>query len=238
MIKLTKYFLNKIGKEVYTMGMGIIILIAVIVVIVLWVISSQRNLVQLDEMCKNALSQIGVQQNSRWDALGALADLTKQYDDHEYSTLMDVIGKRRSITSGSSPADVNAQENAITEAMGKIMAISEAYPNLKADAQYQKTMDSVNQYEQNVRMSRMSCNDTITKYNRTLRMIPTCFIAGMLGFMQREYLETPAEKQDMPSMARTGTPPMTSQAAAPVAPIAPAEPTPGQDTTPTPPTQG
>ena len=184
------------------MGTGLIILIAVIAVIVIWVVGSQRNLVKLDEMCKNALSQIGVQQNSRWDALGALADLTKQYDDHEYNTLMDVIGKRRSITGTSSIADANAQENAITEAMGKIMAISEAYPNLKADAMYTKTMDSVNQYEQNVRMSRMTCNDTITKFNQSLRQIPVCFIAGFLGFSQRAYLETPTDKQDMPSLVR------------------------------------
>jgi len=184
------------------MGPGIIILLAVVAVIILWFITSQRNLVHLDEMCKNALSQIGVQQNSRWDALGALADLTKQYDDHEYNTLMDVIGKRRSITGTSTVADANAQENAITEAMGKIMAISEAYPNLKADTMYTKTMDSVNQYEQNVRMSRMTCNDTITKYNRVLRQIPVCFIAGMLGFMQREYLDTPEAKTEMPSMKR------------------------------------
>ena len=184
------------------MGPGIITLMAVVAVLILWVISSQRKLVKLDEMCKNALSQIGVQQNSRWDALGALADLTKQYDDHEYNTLVDVIGRRRSITGNSSVADVNAQENAITEAMGKIMAISESYPNLKADAMYTKTMDSVNQYEQNVRMSRMTCNDTLTKYNRLLRQIPTCFIAGMFGFVNREYLETPVEKQAMPSMKR------------------------------------
>ena len=195
------------------MGTGIIILIAVVVIVVFWFIGSQRNLVNLDEMCKNAMSQIGVQQNSRWDALSALADLTKQYDDHEYNTLMDVIKQRRSIVGTSSAADANAQENAITEAMGKIMAVAEAYPNLKADAMYTKTMDSVNQYEQNVRMSRMTCNDTITKYNQALRQIPVCFIAGMLGFMTREYLQTPADKQDMPSMTRASMPSMAGQSA-------------------------
>ena len=110
---------------------GLIIVAAVVAIIVLWIISSQRKLVKLDELCKNALSQIGVQQNSRWDALGALADLTKQYSDHEYNALVEVIGRRRSITGSSSVADANVQENAITEAMGRIMAISEAYPNLK-----------------------------------------------------------------------------------------------------------
>lgn len=179
-----------------------IILIAIVAIMILWFIGSQRNLVTLDEMCKNAMSQIGVQQNSRWDALNGLADLTKQYDNHEYNTLMDVINQRRSIVGTSSAADANAQENAITEAMGKIMAVAEAYPDLKANENYAKMMDSVNQHEQNVRMSRMTCNDTITKYNQSLRQIPVCFIAGMLGFVTREYLQTPAEKQDMPTLTR------------------------------------
>ena len=202
------------------MSTGIIILIAVVAILVLWFIGSQRNLVNLDEMCKNAMSQIGVQQNSRWDALSGLADLTKQYDDHEYNTLMDVIKQRRSIVGTSSAADANAQENAITEAMGKIMAVAEAYPDLKASENYAKMMDSVNQYEQNVRMSRMTCNDTITKYNQALRMIPVCFIAGMLGFMTREYLQTPVEKQDMPTLTRP------SAAGTPEVPVAPTQNTP------------
>ena len=184
------------------MGTGLIILIAVIVILVLWVIGSQRNLVNLDEMCKNAMSQIGVQQNSRWDALSGLADLTKQYDNHEYNTILDVIKQRQTINGTSTAADANIQENAITQAMGKIMAVAEAYPNLKANENYAKMMDSVNGYEQNVRLSRMTCNDTITKYNQALRMIPVCFIAGMLGFVTREYLQTPAEKQDMPTLTR------------------------------------
>lgn len=180
---------------------GIIIIVGV-VILVLWVISAQRSLVNTDELCSNALSQIGVQQNSRWDALSALADLTKQYSDHEYQTLMDVIGKRRSITGSSSASDVNAQENMLTEAMGKIMAITESYPDLKANTMYTQTMDSVNRYEQNVRMSRMTFNDTVTRYNRLLRQIPTSFVASAFGFSKRDYLDTPEGKVEMPSMQR------------------------------------
>lgn len=179
-----------------------IVIAGVVIVLILWLVSTQRSLVEIDELCSNALSQIGVQQNSRWDALGALADLAKQYSDHEHQTLMDVIGRRRPISGESSAADANAQENMITEAMDKIMAISEAYPDLKANTLYTQTMENVNKYEQNVRMSRMTFNDTVTKYNRLLRQIPTCFIAGVMGFSKRDYLETPAGKAEMPSMNR------------------------------------
>lgn len=172
----------------------------IILLLILWVVSAQRKLVHFDENINNALSQIGVQLTSRWDALTALLDLTKGYAAHESEALLGVTKMRRTITMKSSPAEVNAQENIITEAMGKIMAVAEAYPDLKANQNYIKTMDSVNQYENQVRTSRMVYNDSVTKLNRLIRTIPTCFIAGMLGFSQRAYLEDDVAKADMPSM--------------------------------------
>ena len=85
--------------------MTVLIIVAIIALLIIWVISVQRNLVSLDEACKNAMSQIGVQQSSRWDALTALAELTKSYNEHEYNTLKDVIAQRMTITSSSSAED-------------------------------------------------------------------------------------------------------------------------------------
>ncbi len=181
--------------------MGWIILIAVVVIVVLWVISAQRKLVVLDENINNAMSQIGVQLSSRFDALTALLDLTKGYAAHEAETLEKTIQARRSvITASSSAADVIEQENVITDALGKISMVAEQYPDLKANTNYIKTMDSVNSYESAVRTSRLVYNDSVTKLNRTLRMFPTSLIGGMLGFKQRDYLETDNNKADMPSM--------------------------------------
>lgn len=176
---------------------GIVLLL--IILIVLWIISSQRKLVNLDELCQNSLSQIGVQMSSRWDALTALAQLTKNYSEHEYKTLMDTVGARRPINASSSPADINKQENMITEAFTHFVAVSENYPDLKAQQVYKDTMDSVNTYENTVRRSRMVYNDTVTKLNRTIKQIPVCFIAKMLGFSVREYLQEEPTKTQMPS---------------------------------------
>lgn len=178
------------------------IAIIIVALIAFWAMGVQRALVALDERCQNALSQIGVQQNSRWDALTALADLTKGYSDHEYKALMDVIGSRTKITANSSPAEVNGQETALNSAFGRLLAVAEAYPDLKANQTYLQTMASVEKYEENVRMSRMVFNDTITKFNSMIRQFPTSLIAGMLGFSGREYLQEPAGKTEMPSMAR------------------------------------
>ncbi len=179
----------------YLIGFG-----ALIVIIILWVISTQRSMVALDENINNAMSQIGVQLSSRWDALTSLLDLTKGYADYEYKTITETIKARRSITRDSSPEEVNAQENMITEAMGKIMAVAENYPDLKANSTYIKTMDSVNQYENMVRMSRLVYNDSVTKLNRAIRMFPASIIANSLGFKVRTYLEAESSKASAPSM--------------------------------------
>ena len=179
-----------------------IILIIVLVILIIWGIKVQKKLISADEFCGNAMSQIGVQQNSRWDALGALADLTKQYDEHEYNTLSDVIGKRRQIGRNSSAKDVEAQENMLTDAMTHIMAVAENYPELKANEMYGKTMDSVKEYEENVRLARMTYNDTVTIFNRLVRQFPTSLIANMIHMSIRDYLETAEAVTAMPNMNR------------------------------------
>ncbi|MEG2138474.1 MAG: LemA family protein, partial [Oscillospiraceae bacterium] len=161
----------------------------------------QRGLVVLDENIKNAMSQIGVQLSSRFDALTALLDLTKGYAAHESETIIETIKSRRSvITAKSSPDEVVRQEGILSEALGKISMVSEQYPELKANESYGKTMDAVNQYEGMVRSSRLIYNDSVTKLNRKIRMFPVSLIAGALGFTQQDYLEEQAEKVDMPDM--------------------------------------
>ena len=180
--------------------MTLLIIIAVVALIVLWGIGVQRRLVQKDERCKNALSQIGVQQNSRWDALTALVELVKSYNEHEYNTLKDIIAQRRPVNGSSTASEVEAQEQALSGLVKNINLVAEQYPELKANENYAKAMDSVNMYENQVRMSRMTFNDTVTKYNNEIRMFPASLIAGVLGFSTRDYLSEPVGKTEMPSM--------------------------------------
>lgn len=173
----------------------------ILVVVVLWIISTQRKLVVLDENISNAMSQIGVQLSSRFDALSALLDLTKGYAQHESETLIETIKSRRSvITAKSTPDDVMRQEGIISEALGRIAMVSEQYPALKANQNYENTMDAVKTFENMVRTSRLIYNDSVTKLNREVRMFPVSLIAGMLGFHQRAYLEDQEGKAAMPNM--------------------------------------
>ncbi len=178
-----------------------IIIIAIIAIVGLWFVSTQRSLVTLDENCKNALGQIQVQLNSRWDALLALAKTASQYAKHESETLIGVINARRQAQAPATAEGINAQQGELSQVMGRLMAIGEAYPDLKANELFTKTMDSVNSYEENVRMSRMVYNDTATKMNRAVRQWPSSFVASMLHFDIREYLKTDEEqKQKMPDL--------------------------------------
>jgi len=180
--------------------MTILIILAIVALVALWVIGVQRKLVEKDELCKNALSQIGVQQASRWDALTALVELVKSYNEHEYNTLRDVIAMRKTITGESTVAEAQAQEQALTGLVRNINVVAEQYPELKANENYAKAMDSVNLYENQVRLSRMTFNDTVTKYNKEIRQFPTSLVAGILGFNTRDYLNEAVGKTDMPSM--------------------------------------
>ena len=178
-----------------------VIIIAVVAVLAMWVISVQNKLVKSDEFCNNALKQINVQQISRYDALQALIKLTREYASYEADTLQKIVEARK-ITSSPSPtaADINANEAALQEMSAKFIAVAEAYPDLKASANYQQTMQDIKSYEENVRLSRMTYNDTVTRFNQQVRSFPTSAIAGILGFSKRDYLADDVSKKDYPDI--------------------------------------
>ena len=179
--------------------MTLIIVIAVIALLVMWVISVQNKLVKSDEICNNALKQINVQQISRYDALQALIKLTREYAGYEADTLQKIVDARK-ITSSPAPtaAEINANEDVLKEISAKLIAVAEAYPDLKANQNYQQTMASIEKYEENVRLSRMTFNDTVTRFNQQVRVFPASLIAGILGFSKRDYLAEDTSKKDYP----------------------------------------
>ena len=181
------------------MSTTLIVILAIVALLVLWGISVQNKLVQSDELCNNALKQINVQQVSRYDALQALVKLTREYASYESETLQKVIEMRR-ITASPNPTveDINANEAALQAMSAKLIAVAEQYPDLKANQTYQQTMADIKQYEENVRLARMTFNDTVTKYNNQVRMFPGSVVAGILGFPKREYLAEDASKKDYP----------------------------------------
>ena len=181
--------------------MTLIIVLAVLAVLIVWIIGVQNRLVKADEICNNALKQINVQQISRFDALKALVKLTREYASYEADTLEKIINERKIVSSPSPTAvDIDANEQALAAIGAKLIAVAEAYPDLKASANYQQTMKDIKDYEENVRLSRMTFNDTVTRFNQQVRMFTTSVVAGILGFAKRDYLADDVSKADYPEL--------------------------------------
>ena len=177
------------------------VIVALAVIIIGYFISTQRSLVSLDEMCKNALSQIEVQLNSRFDAVIALAKTAAQYAKHESETIIQTIEARGGHTSAATPAGINAQSDLLGQMMSRLNVVVEQYPELKASELYQNAQAGQAEYEENVRMSRMVYNDTATKMNRMVRQWPSSIVAQMLHFDVKEYLKVDNEKKkDYPDL--------------------------------------
>ncbi|MBR1699383.1 MAG: LemA family protein [Bacteroidales bacterium] len=179
--------------------MTLIIIIAIIAILVVWVVSVQNRLVKNDEFCNNAIKQISVQQTSRFDALETAVKIAREENAVEGENYEKIIGMRRpSASANPTVEEINATETALGGFAARLMAVAEAYPQLKGAEAYQKAMDKYFEYEDTVRVSRITFNDTVTKYNRDVRAFPGSVVASMLGFPLREYLADRPEKADLP----------------------------------------
>ena len=179
--------------------MTTLVIIALVVIVGGYFISTQRSLVNLDELCKNALSQIEVQLNSRFDAVIALAKTAAQYAKHESETIIQAVQARGgNLANGNLPAtpeSINQQSDLLTQMMGRLNVVFERYPELKASDLYKEAQQGMKQYEENVRMSRMIYNDTATKMNRMVRQWPSSIVASLLHFGLKDYLKTDSEEK-------------------------------------------
>jgi len=181
------------------------IIVAVALLIVGYFISTQRSLVNLDELCKNALSQIEVQLNSRFDAVIALAKTAAKYAEHESETIIQTIqargGNSNNAAAAATPAALSQQTDLLGQMMGKLNVVFERYPELKASDLYAEAQRGQQEYEENVRLSRMVYNDTATKMNRMVRQWPSSIVASMLHFEVKDYLKVDDEKKrDYPNL--------------------------------------
>ena len=181
------------------MSVTLIVVLVIVVLLVLWGVKVQNRLVKQDELCNNALKQISVQQTSRYDALETAVNIAREENEVEGENFRKILEMRR-ITASPNPtvAEINANEAALGQMAARLMAVAEQYPDLKGAQAYQDSMHKYFEFEENVRMSRMTFNDSVTKYNRDVRSFPASILAGMFGFPVREYLAEQKEKAELP----------------------------------------
>ena len=171
-----------------------IIVLAVLVVLVLWVVSQYNGLVTLKQRVKNAWSQIDVQLQRRFDLIPNLVETVKGYTKHEEDVLTKVTELRTSWAKATTVGEKAELSNELSGALKTIMAVSENYPDLKANQNFAQMQEELQNTENKVAYSRQFYNDTVTKYNTKLQLFPTNLIAGMLHFTEEELFKVDSEE--------------------------------------------
>lgn len=176
-----------------------IILIAVLAVLAVWCISAYNTLVQLDENVTAAWGNVETQYQRRADLIPNLVNVVKGYAKHEQGTLTAVIEARSKATSVTiDPSNITPEELAkfqeaqqgVTSALGKLLAVAEAYPDLKADTHFSELQAQLEGTENRIAESRRVFNETAKEYNRKLRTFPNNILGGIFGLSTRSYFES------------------------------------------------
>jgi LemA protein len=166
-----------------------IVVLAIVVVLVLLGIATFNRLVRLRNRSENAWAQIDVQLKRRADLVPNLVEAVKGYAAHERETF-EAVTQARAQAAGARNVEERVQaENALSAALGRLLAVAEAYPELRASENFQQLQQQLSETENKVAVSRQVYNDTVLTYNTALETFPTNLIAGTLGFKPRTYFE-------------------------------------------------
>lgn len=187
------------GTIIVILIIGFIFFAVVVIGIAAYGILAYNSFVTLRERVFNGKAQIAAQIESRWDAITNLISATKKYEEHEAGVLENITAQRSSLGRDSSMEEIEQNDEQLNNVVGRLIAISEAYPELKASEVYKSTMESVNKFEDNVRHSRMIYNDVVTQFNRKLRQFPTNIIGKFFKFEAQPYFEQTEQKEEMPT---------------------------------------
>jgi LemA protein len=169
--------------------MEIILVLGVIALIALFFIAQYNRLIRLNITVSEALSQIEVQLKRRADLIPNLVETVKGYAKHEQSTFDAVVTARAKATTASTVPDMAAADGALTQALRGLLAVAEAYPDLKASSNFLSLQEELSTTENKVAFARQFYNDTVRALNTAVKTIPTSFFVGFAKITEREFYE-------------------------------------------------
>jgi LemA protein len=175
-------------KELSPMSSGWILL-GIVVVIALFVFAAYNRLVALSQRVSQAFADIDVQLKQRHDLIPNLVETVKGYASHERGTLDDVVKARNAAMTAQGPAQVSAAENQLSGALGRLIALSEAYPDLKANTNFQQLQTELSDIENKIAASRRFFNNAVQEYNTGIQQLPAALFAGALGFTRKDFFD-------------------------------------------------
>src|SRR5216110_3660877 len=179
----------------------LLIVVGLFAVSGLWLMGAYNGLVTFRQSVKNAWAQIDVQLKRRHDLIPNLVNTVKGYAAHEKETFERVINARARATSASSPAEAIKAEGELSSALARLLAVSEAYPELKANQNFIALQEELTGTENRIAYARQFYNDSAARLNTQIQIFPTVVIAGILGFKEEPFFEAPAEEKAAPTVS-------------------------------------
>ena len=190
------------------MGIFLILLAILVAVAAFWAIGIYNGLVTARNAFKNAFAQIDVQLQRRFDLIPNLVETARAYMQHERETLEAVIAARSAAQSGLAAAKANpgdpeamaalaSAQGVLNAGLGRLMAVAEAYPDLKANQNMMQLTEELTSTENKVAFARQAFNDAVMAYNNRREVFPSNIVAGMFNFTHAALLEIPADKAEV-----------------------------------------
>ena len=177
----------------------LIVLLVIVALIVIALIALYNRFVRYRNRVDNAWAQIEVQLKRRWDLIPNLVETVKGYAAHERGTFEDVTKARTAAQQAQGVQEQAQAENLLTQAIGKLFAVAEAYPELRATENFQQLQAQLAETEQKIAIARQVYNDAVLTYDNALETVPTNIVAGTFNFEPREYFEVEeAEVREAP----------------------------------------
>jgi LemA protein len=173
------------------------IFIGILVILMLFAFGAYNRLVALSQRVGQAFADIDVQLKQRHDLIPNLIETVKGYAAHERGTLDDVVRARNTAMSAQGTGQVSAAENQLSGALGKLIALSEAYPDLKANANFQQLASELSDLENKIAASRRFFNNAVQEYNTGIQQMPAALFAAPLGFSRKDFFDLGASRGEV-----------------------------------------
>jgi len=171
------------------------LVLGVVVVLLLWVIMIYNQLVAMRQRVGQAFADVDVQLKLRHDLIPNLVETVKGYASHERGTLEAVVQARNAAITAQGPAQQAAAENMLSGALRQLFALSEAYPDLKANQNFQQLQTEISDVENKIAAARRFFNNAVSEYNAGIQQFPAALFAGSLGFREREFFDVGTDER-------------------------------------------
>ena len=177
------------------------ILLGVIAALVVALVLLYNRLVTLRNRVENAWAQVDVQLKRRYDLIPNLVETVKGYAAHERETFEAVTNARSRAQAAQGPAEQSAAEGILGQALGRLLAVAEDYPELQADENFRQLQEELGETENRIAVSRQVYNDTVLTYNTAIQTFPGLLVAGPFGFPRKDFFELEGEAREAPRVA-------------------------------------